>query len=105
MKFLSILSSCGRKVSELVGEIPSFPQVLKNVPIAGGNAAKEAVMANSLLLERIAGLEDKLAGKGRVLVRPSGTEPLIRVMIEAETDETAERCAVLLTALIEELAG
>ncbi len=105
VKFLSILSSCGRKVSELVGEIPSFPQVLKNVPIAGGNAAKEAVMANSLLLERIAGLEDKLAGKGRVLVRPSGTEPLIRVMIEAETDETAERCAVLLTALIEELAG
>jgi phosphoglucosamine mutase len=104
VKFLSLLSASGKKVSELVGEIPTFPQVLQNVKIAGGNAAKEAVMADSRLRERIAEMEGRLGKRGRVLVRPSGTEALIRVMIEAETDALAHECADNLSKLVEELA-
>ena len=103
VKFLSLLSSSGRKVSELVAEIPSFPQVLENVRIAGGNPAKEAVMADARLAGRISELENSLGSHGRILVRPSGTEPLIRVMIEAGTDELAHSCAASLCELIEEL--
>jgi phosphoglucosamine mutase len=104
VKFLSILSASGKKASELVGEIPSYPQVLQNVKIAGGNARKEEIMASAELAGRIAELEAKLGGRGRILVRPSGTEALIRVMIEAQCDEIAVEYAANLSKLIEKLA-
>ncbi len=104
VKFLSLLSASGKKVSELVSEIPTFPQVLKNVKIAGGNEQKERVMAAPELAERIEQWEEKLGKRGRVLIRPSGTEALIRVMIEAENTEIANESADDLSKLIEELA-
>jgi len=100
IKFLSALSASGKTVSALVGEIPQYPQVLVNVPIAGGNEAKAAVMASERLGEAICQEEAALAGKGRILVRPSGTEPKIRVMVEAETQEVAESVACRLAELI-----
>jgi len=104
VKFLGILSASGKKASELVDEIPTFPQVLKNVKIAGGNPAKEAIMASDELKAKIGEIEADLGSRGRVLVRPSGTEALIRVMIEAATDESANNCADILVKLIEKLA-
>ncbi|MCL2563068.1 MAG: phosphoglucosamine mutase [Oscillospiraceae bacterium] len=103
LQFLNVLAVSGKPVSELVGAIPNYPQVLINVPIEGGNAAKEAVMASDALQAAISEAETALGGKGRVLVRPSGTEPKIRVMVEAETqgiaDETAGRLAELVKTL------
>ncbi len=83
VKFLSILSDSGKKVSELVAEIPQYPQIHKNVPIEGGNQIKDKVMQSEELKTEIRAVEVMLGGSGRVLIRPSGTEALIRVMVEA----------------------
>lgn len=104
VKFLSIVTASGKKVSELVEEIPSFPQILKNVKISGGNEKKELIMNSRELDEKIHELEALLGAKGRILVRPSGTEALIRVMIEAETTKIAEEFTEILVNIIVELS-
>ena len=103
VKFLGLVSSSGKKVSELVREIPEYPQVLLNLPIEGGNKAKNDIMASQMLKEAVLQEEEKLAGLGRILVRPSGTEALIRVMVEAKSDEQAHMVAENLINLIKSL--
>ncbi|HHU22376.1 MAG TPA: phosphoglucosamine mutase [Clostridiales bacterium] len=100
VKFLSVVSRSGRKVSELAAEIPTYPQILKNVPVKGGNEIKNAIMADIRLKELIAREEERLGGRGRILVRPSGTEALIRVMVEAEHEDTAVECSENLSKMI-----
>lgn len=101
LQFLNALAASGKTVSELVADIKEFPQILINVPITGGNAAKEAVMASPELRAAIEAEEKALADRGRVLVRPSGTEPLIRVMVEADQQNLVETTAERLAKLIE----
>ncbi len=72
-----------KKVSELVKDLTIYPQVLKNVGVAN----KDIVMVNPDLQLLIENAEKDLQGDGRILVRPSGTEQLIRVMVEAKTLE------------------
>lgn len=103
VKFLSVVAASGKKVSELTAAVPQYPQVLLNCPIAGGNAAKDAVMSSSALRAAIELEETKLGGGGRVLVRPSGTEALIRVMVEAKTEKTALEAANNLINMIKSL--
>lgn len=103
VKFLSILSSSGLTASQLASEIPQYPQVLHNLPIEGGNAVKSAIMSAPELAARIVGEQEKLGGEGRILVRPSGTEALIRVMVEARSVEIAEETAAKLINLIKTL--
>ena len=100
IKFLSALAQSGKRVSELVADIPHYPQVLLNLPIEGGIAAKEAVMASEALAQAVQAEEAALSGRGRILVRPSGTEPKIRVMVEAETEEIANSTAERLVEVI-----
>lgn len=103
IKFLSIVSSCGKKVSELISDIPQYPQVLINVPIKGGNPAKVRIMQSDDLKRAIEKCESELEDSGRVLVRASGTEALIRVMVEAKTDAQAKNVASELAELIKVL--
>ncbi|HWL55913.1 MAG TPA: phosphoglucosamine mutase [Paracoccus sp. (in: a-proteobacteria)] len=86
LQFLAALADSGRKASELVAQFDPVPQLLKNVRYKAGAdpLSTEAVRAE------IARAEARLNGSGRVLIRKSGTEPLIRVMAEAE-DETVLR--------------
>ena len=91
--FLEVISRSGKKVSELAAEIPTYPQVLINVPIEGGNTAKKQIMDSAELKEKVSAAEKLLGDTGRVLVRPSGTEALIRVMVEADSDELAQNTA------------
>lgn len=100
VKFLKIMSQTGKKASELVTNIPYCPQVLINIPVSGGNAAKDAIMASGELSKAIQVEEEKLGDEGRVLVRPSGTEALIRVMVEAFDSNLANSSAEILTKII-----
>ena len=102
LQFLSIVQQSGKKVSELSDKIVSYPQILRNVRV-NSNAEKTAIMESPALREAIAKAEGELAGNGRVLIRPSGTEPLIRVMVEAGLLDTAERVTGFLTQTVENL--
>jgi len=103
IKFLSILAASGKRVSELVEEITYYPQELINVTVTGGNPAKEAIMASEDLWAAIREEEAILGEKGRVLVRASGTEPKIRVMVEAEQEKVVKNTAKKLADLIKTL--
>ena len=99
LQMLALLKESGKKASELFGACPRYPQVLINIPVAD-NDVKKAVMASPLLAQAVEREEAALAGEGRVLVRPSGTEALMRVMVEARTEDTARTVASRLADLI-----
>lgn len=101
VKFLKVISESGKKLSELSKAIPTYPQLLRNVPIEGGNEVKKKLMEDETLRARIAEEQEKLGKTGRILVRASGTEALIRVMVEAVDHEVAEKTASILTNHIE----
>ncbi len=89
IEFLSLAARSGRTVGELASCMRRYPQVLLNirVPDLGGlDAATD-------LWDAVSAAEAELADRGRILVRPSGTEPLVRVMVEAETQEEAASVA------------
>jgi len=102
LQILDLMRRSGKRASELFGACPRYPQVLINVPVAD-NDVKKAVMASAELARAIAAEEENLQGQGRVLVRPSGTEALMRVMVEAKTQEEAQVAAQRLASLIEKM--
>ena len=102
LQLLSILAQSGRRASELASAVTRYPQVLLNVRV-GGNDEKKAIMESPLLGEAIRKVEAGLGGNGRVLVRASGTEPLIRVMVEAGSEQTARETAETLVHAVENL--
>ena len=99
LQFLALLHRSGKKASQLVEGCKRYPQVLINVPVAD-KAKKEAIMAAQEIKEAVAQQEAALAGSGRVLVRPSGTEALIRVMVEASSQADAQKIAECLANVI-----
>ena len=99
LQFLDLLRRSGKKASELVAGCKRFPQVLINIPVAD-KAKKEAIMSARSIQDAVAEQEAALAGSGRVLVRPSGTEALIRVMVEAATQDDAQKVAEHLANVI-----
>ncbi|KFI44858.1 phosphoglucosamine mutase [Bifidobacterium bohemicum] len=91
----------GKSLKELAADFPQLPQQLINVP----NVDKKAASTNSAVQAAVEREEKALGDSGRVLLRPSGTEPLVRVMVEAETQERADEVCERLAAVVsEELA-
>ena len=90
-KLLRLLAESGKKMSELNGIYAQYPQVLVNV--VANAAQKAAYKADEVLAGFIENEEQKLMGMGRVLVRVSGTEPKIRVMVEGQDLEAIDCCA------------
>ena len=86
IQLVNIMKATGKRLSELASEMTIYPQKLVNVRVTD----KYAVTQNELVAAVIAEVEADMAGNGRVLVRPSGTEPLVRVMVEAATVEACE---------------
>ena len=95
LHLLQVMVDTGKKLSDLATVMEVLPQALVNAKVP--NHKKESYMEYSEIADAIKELEDKFAGEGRVLIRPSGTEPLIRVMIEgkdqAVIDEEARKLA------------
>ncbi len=85
-------------LATLAHEMKTYPQCLKNVIVKDKIAAQE----NPAVLAASKKVTEELAGEGRILLRASGTEPKIRVMVEAKTDEMAERCVDSVIAVIKE---
>ena len=103
LQFLQVLSKSGRRASELASVCATYPQVLVNLEVPHSGGVKEKIMASPELAEAVKREEDALAGAGRILVRASGTEALIRVMVEAKTTEIAENTADKLVDFIKSL--
>ncbi len=96
VQLLSIVAESGRPLSELAGQMERLPQWLENVRVA----SKEGWDTNPAIAAAIRQAEEALAGQGRVLVRPSGTEPLIRVMLEGPALEEIKAMAQQLKEVI-----
>ena len=87
VRFLSLAAGTGRTVADLAGLMRRYPQVMENVPVRSLAELDGAIA----VWEAVKAAEGELADTGRVLVRASGTEPLVRVMVEAETEDVARR--------------
>jgi phosphoglucosamine mutase len=98
---LDTMSRRGRKLSELASVVTRVPQVLRNVAVDGA----DALARDAAFWSRVRDVDDELGDDGRVLVRPSGTEPLVRVMVEATDPEAAEEAADRLVDLVEHAAA
>lgn len=83
LQLMSVVAQTGKPLSELANEVTEYPQELVNIKVTD----KQAALKNPALLEVIKEVEQEMHGDGRVLVRPSGTEPLVRIMAEAPTKE------------------
>ncbi len=97
LKLMEALVESGKPLSALSGVMERIPQLLINVKVADKEAAERSAVVSQALLE----WESRLAGEGRVLVRASGTEAVVRVMVEALDPALAEEAANSLAALIE----
>ena len=99
LQLVKAVLASGRKISELADEIQIYPQVLVNAKI--NNDYKKTYMKDEEVAMAIAAIEAKMEGNGRVLIRPSGTEPLVRVMLEGDDTDLIANLAEDLAALIE----
>ena len=98
LHLLQVMVAIKKKLSELAQIMEVLPQALVNAKVP--NHKKESYMEYSEIAEAIGELEKKFAGEGRVLIRPSGTEPLVRVMIEGKDQEVIQQEAKQLAELI-----
>jgi phosphoglucosamine mutase len=98
LQVLDRMAATGASAAELAGVMVRLPQVLVNVP----DVDKTRADSDPALLAAVAEAEAELAGNGRVLLRSSGTEPLVRVMVEATTADEASAVAGRLADVVRE---
>ena len=95
LRLMGRMATTGRSLADLAAVMTRLPQVLVNVRVAD-----KAVTGAPAVVEAVAAAEAELAGRGRVLLRPSGTEPIVRVMVEAPTEPVAAALADRLAGLV-----
>ena len=100
VQLLSILKKTGKSLSKIAKVMERYPQVMVNVTV--DNTSKSRLDTDEEIKETIAHCNEKLNGDGRVLVRASGTEPLIRVMVEGKDDAIITECANCIADKIKE---
>ncbi len=96
IKLMELICSSDKTLHELTEGYVIYPQVLENVRVVD----KEKAMSNEKVQKAIAAAEEDLAGAGRILVRASGTEPVVRVMAEAESVEMCRKCVFDIIAVM-----
>ena len=101
IQLLNIMKQTGKKLSELAGEVTIYPQKLVNIRVTDKNGAMDVPAIRKIVEET----EAEMNGEGRILVRPSGTEPLLRVMAEAPTTEKVDYYVGKIAAVVREEIG
>lgn len=99
LQLLSVIARTKTGLHELASRIPRFPQVLENVPVRD----RSALAGAAAVWDAVRLVEDEMAGDGRVLVRASGTEQLVRVMAEAPTEQGARAAVDRIAAVVRDL--
>lgn len=103
LQLAHIIKKSGKNLSELASMMTELPQILVNAKVP--NNKKDIYKKDEEIISEIKKIEDKLNGCGRVLIRPSGTEPLVRVMLEGKVQSELDKMAHSLSKLIEEKAN
>lgn len=103
VQLTKIMQETGKKLSELAAEVTIYPQKLVNIRVE--NSMKDKAMEVPAIREIIEKKEAEMAGNGRILVRPSGTEPLLRVMAEAPTNEEVDYYVDTIAAVVQAEIG
>ena len=103
VQLTKIMQETGKKLSELAAEVTIYPQKLVNIRVE--NSMKDKAMEVPAIREIIEKMEAEMAGNGRILVRPSGTEPLLRVMAEAPTHEEVDYYVDTIAAVVQSEIG
>ena len=98
VKLADIIKSSGKSLEELANEVSIYPQKLVNIKVVD----KKAAMEDSEILDECKKVEKELEGNGRILLRASGTENLIRVMVEASSDELTDKYSEQVARIIRE---
>jgi phosphoglucosamine mutase len=101
LSVLRVMAESGRELADLASELVTYPQVLVNVRVREKQALSN-VPSIAAAMERV---EARLAGEGRLLVRYSGTEPLLRVMIEGKNQEQIQAWAAEIAGVVREHLG
>ncbi|MBB3908809.1 MULTISPECIES: phosphoglucosamine mutase [Anoxybacillaceae] len=101
LQLVNIMKATKKSLSELASEMPKYPQLLVNVKVTD----KHQVMENEKVKAIIQEVENEMHGNGRILVRPSGTEPLVRVMAEAPTKEACQSYVARIVQVIQAEMG
>ena len=103
VQLTKIMQETGKKLSELAAEVTIYPQKLVNIRVE--NSMKDKAMEVPAIREIIEKMEAEMAGNGRILVRPSGTEPLLRVMAAAPTHEEVDYYVDTIAAVVQAEIG
>lgn len=103
LQLATVVKKSGKTLSELASMMTELPQVLVNAKVP--NNKKNIHETDEEIAAEIRSMEEKLAGSGRVLIRPSGTEPLVRVMLEGKVQSELDEMANALAKMIEEKAN
>ncbi|PTH13387.1 phosphoglucosamine mutase [Staphylococcus agnetis] len=101
IQLAAVVKRSGKSLSELAAQMKKYPQSLVNVRVSDKHGVEQNADVKAVMQE----VESEMNGEGRILVRPSGTEPLVRVMVEAKTDEDAERFAKTIADVVEAKMG
>lgn len=102
LQVLAAMVTSGRPLAELVAPLEMYPQVLINVPV---NGRARSVVEAAAVQAAVRDGERRLDGRGRILLRPSGTEPLVRVMVESRDERESRETAETLAAQVRAAAG
>jgi phosphoglucosamine mutase len=104
LQVLAEINKSGKSLATLRAGMTKFPQILVNVPL--GNALAAEVMQRRAVIDAVGAVEGAMGAEGRVLLRPSGTEPLIRVMVEGrDADTVAAKAAAIASAVRAQVSG
>ncbi|MCP4996076.1 MAG: hypothetical protein GY934_20205 [Gammaproteobacteria bacterium] len=97
------MCKAGKSLKELCAGMEKYPQIIRNIHL--GQVTANEIMNSDPLDSAVKGVEAELNNSGRVLIRPSGTEPLIRVMIEGQDQTHVENLAGQLVGVVEQLVA